>query len=791
MQLPYSWIKELVNIDWSPEELADRLTLSGAETEVEYLTEIPFDNIVIGEVLECGPVPESDHLSKCLVTDGTEKIPVVCGAPNVAKGQKIVLAKVGAELAGGFKIKKAKLRGVESHGMICSERELGISEDHSGIMVLDEKAPVGKPFFKTMGLDDAILKLDLTPNRADLMSAFGVARDVSCLSGKPMVRPEFEIDENSEKASDYVKVGIADPDACPRYAARIIKNITVKESPWWLQRRLMLSGIRPISNIVDIANLVMLETGHPLHAFDYDTFKRKEILVRRAKEGEKFTTLDGKEHTLNPDVLLITDGAAAVGVGGIMGGLDSEVTDGTRNILLEAAFFDSRTTRRGRQKLGITSEAQARFEKGADPNMVEYAINRAAALMAQLGEGELVSGIVDCYPKRIEPKKVTLRPDKVNVLLGTKLSKERMIEILRAIEFGVEDKGNLEVTVPTFTSDITREADLAEEIIRLEGYEAVPYIDENKGPLFAPYPEDEAFKDNIRKVLTGQGYDEVYSGGLADPKLLSSISDVENPIQVINPIAEDLKVMETTMLYTLFKSAGHNISHRNIDLQLFVVGKVYLPGDPPVENYQIGLLVTGGTSDSWLGKGRELGYFDLKGAIEALTCYCRLPELEYRPKTAKILVESTSHEILMGGQKIGVIGEVNSNIARLFDVKQKLFVGLLDFEELLAHRKGEAIYRPLPKFPAAPRDLAVTVNEGVKVGEIIAAIRKNGGHLLEIVTLFDLFRGKQIGEGKKSLAFSMIYRSPERSLEAEEVQAVHNRIADNLKKEFGAEIREG
>jgi len=794
MQVPLSWIKELVEIDWTAAELAERLTLSGAEAEVEYITDIPFDNfdnIVIGKILECNPVPDSDHLSLAIVDDGSTKVQVVCGAPNVAAGQKIVLAKIGAELKGGFKIKKAKLRGVESNGMICSERELGISDDHSGIMVLDEDAPIGEPFFKALGLDDPIIKLDLTPNRPDLMSAFGVARDAACLAGKKLKRPEFELQEISENANDKIKIGIDDPDACPRYGVRMIMDMKIGESPWWIRRKLMLCGIRPISNIVDITNLILMETGHPLHAFDYDKLKRKEILVRRAEEGEKFTTLDGKEHVMNPDVLLITDGKAPIGTAGIMGGLDSEVSNTTRNVLLEAAYFDSRTTRRGRQKLGIQSEAQIRFEKGADPNMVPFALDRASALMAQYAGGKILSGIVDCYPRKIEPARITLRPDKVNALLGTEISKKRMIELLEGIEFGVEDKGDLEVTVPTFTGDITREVDLIEEIIRLEGYDKIPEMGKNKGPLYAPYPVEDNFKDEIREVMTAQGFDEIYSGGLADPKMLSKVAEGERAVKVINPIAEDLTVMETSSAYTLLRAASHNISHRNMNLRLFVIAKVYIPGNPPKEKYELGLLVTGNTPDTWYGKGRELNFHHLKGAIETVLEVNRIPGLDFKEGTQKILQGTMSYDVMLGDRKIGYIGEINNKIAKAFGIKQKSYAAVLDSEILLAMRREEPEFRSLPRFPAAPRDLAVVVDENVKVGEMLAVIRKNGDQILEKVELFDLFRGKQIGAGKKSLAFSMIYRLPDRSLENEEVQKTHSKIAEALKKQFGAEVREG
>ena len=426
MQVPYSWIKELADIPWSAEELANRLTLSGTESEVEMLFGSEFDNICVGQIVELEAVEGSDHLKKAIVDSGDEKLQVVCGAPNAANGQKIILAKIGAVLKDGMKIKKAKLRGVESNGMICSERELGLSEDHSGIIVLDDDAPVGMPALEYLNLQDPVIELDLTPNRADMLSAIGVARDCACLAGTKLKRPEFALEESAEKTADYIKVSIDDPDACPRYAARLIRNVKIGPSPWWIKRKLILCGIRPISNVVDITNLVMMEYGHPLHAFDYNLFGRKEIKVRRAYEAEEFTTLDGKPHVLDPYVLMITDGERSVAAAGVMGGLDTEVSDKTTDILLESAYFNSMTIRKSRIKLGLVSESSTRFEKGADPNVVPAAINRAAYLMHKYAGGEVLSGIVDCYPKKINPVEIELRTERVNTFLGTKITEERL-----------------------------------------------------------------------------------------------------------------------------------------------------------------------------------------------------------------------------------------------------------------------------------------------------------------------------------------------------------------------------
>ena len=792
MQVPYSWIKELADIPWSAEELAERLTLSGAEAEVEELFKAGFENVCVGHIIELEPVEGSDHLKKAVVDSGDEHLQVICGAPNAAKGQKIVLAKVGATLKEGFKIKKAKLRGVESYGMICSEMELGMSEDHSGIIVLEDDAEIGRPALDYFGLDDPVIKLDLTPNRPDMLSAIGVARDSACLAGTKLKRPEFKLEESAEKASDYINISIDDPDACPRYAARIIRNIKIGPSPWWIKRKLLLCGIRPISNIVDITNLVMMEYGHPLHAFDYDLFKNKEILVRRAHEGEKFTTLDSKEHELDPRVLLITDGEKGVAAAGVMGGLDTEVTEKTRNILLESAYFDSITIRKSRQKLGMTSESSIRFEKGADPNVVPAAIDRAAYLMQKYAGGVVLSGIVDCYPKRMDPIRITLRPERVNSFLGTEISKDRIVKILTDLEYGVEDKGALEVLAPTHAPDVTREVDLIEEIIRIEGYDSIPFVERNSGPLVAVTRKDDELRSEIRRVMTSQGFDEAYSSGLADTDLLAKVMGNGQPqLKILNPIAEDLSVMQSSVIYSLLKSVSHNISRRNVNLRLFELGRGFLPGDPPQENEQLGLIITGASDSDWFTKPRNFDFYDLKGAIDVLVTGCRIPVPEFKYADRIPYMNGMSFDLKFEDRPAaGHAGMIDPEIAKAFDIKQPVFAALLDFETMLNMRNDDIQFRNLPRFPASPKDMAIVVDDDIQAGDIMKEIIKAGGKLLEEVKLFDLYRGKQVPEGKKSLAFAMVYRSDKGSLKSKEVIKLHSNIAEHLKKCFNAEIRE-
>ncbi len=635
MQIPYSWILELTDVNWSAHEMAGRLTLCGTAAEASKFLEETFENIIIGQIEELERVEGSDHLQKALVNTGSDKFQVVCGAPNAAKGQKIVFAKIGARLKGLGELKKAKLRGVESFGMICSEAELGISDDHSGIMVLEDNAPLGAPADEYLGINDHIFKFDLTPNRPDSLSAIGIARDVACLAGAKIKRPDYKLSESALKAADLVKISIDDSSACPRYAARIIKGVKISPSPWLIKRKLLLAGIRPISNVVDITNLVMLEMGHPLHAFDFRRFGKKEVLVRRGKLGEKFTTLDGKEHELTPDVLLITDGEKGVAAAGVMGGLESEVSADTADILLESAYFDSITIRKSRLKLGMTSESSIRFEKGADPNIVPEALNRAAYLIQKYAGGEVLEGIVDCYPRKIEPLTIRLRPSRVNAILGTSISTDRMANILTGLEFGVINKEILEVAVPTFRPDITREIDLIEEIARIEGYDNIPTADRNIGPLFTHIHADDRLKQSIREAMTAQGFDEIYSSSMADPKLLDVLCPEKSRIKVLNPIAEDLSVLQNTSLFSLLKAIANNYAQRNTDLRLFEIGKAFLPSDNadkrPREIEEVGIAISGKSTDRWFEHGREHDFYELKGALDSLIESTHNAAIEYRP----------------------------------------------------------------------------------------------------------------------------------------------------------------
>jgi phenylalanyl-tRNA synthetase beta chain len=793
MKISYQWLLELTGLDWSVEEVAERLTLSGSACEdIESMARY-MDKVVVGEVLEIHPVEGADKIVKTLVTDGSEKYDVICGAPNVAVGQKIPFAQIGAELAGDMKIRKAKIRGVESFGMICSESELGISEDHSGIMVLDESAKPGQALIDHLSFDDYILDLELTPDRADSMSAIGIARDLAAIAGVKLRYPEFELKETGDQASEVIKVAIDDVEACPRFTARIIRNVSTGESPWWMKRRLIASGMRPISNVVDVTNYVMLETGNPVHSFDLDRFASDQVLVRRASKAEKLRTLDDVEHKLTDEVLLITDGKRARAAAGVMGGHDSEVTDDTKNILLEVAYFSPPVIRRSRKSLGIISEASQRFEKGVDPNNLPTASARVSHLLHDLCGGEVLSGIVDCYPNEIKPHAVSFRPERCNKILGTSISAERMTEIFHGLEFSVNGSSPMEVTAATYRHDIVQEIDLIEEVARIEGYDAVPNATENVGPLFTPRHYRDRFETEVRQVLTGAGFDEMISHGLAHSKMSSALNPDVPQLRVMNPVSEELDIMRNSLVSTAVSVTRHNFAHRNMNLQMFEIGKAYFPPDEKgewIEEERLLLMATGESEGNWRDKPRTLDFHDVSGALSRLCEHFQWPTPEYEDGKVAFLDDEVSFTVRSGDTALGVAGLLSSKLGDRFDLKQPVYLAEVRLGELIEQGRADRRYHALPTFPAAPRDLAIVIDDTVRVGEMVARVSAVAGELAEEVRIFDLYAGKQIGGGKKSVGVSIVYRSPERSLKSSEVDEIQQDIVAMLKREFNAEIRE-
>ena len=793
MRVLYSWLRELTGLDWSPEEMAERLTLCGLSCEEVIHLGRNLDRVVVGEVIELHPVEGASKIQRAVVSVGEGRLDIVCGAPNVAVGQKVPVALEGARLEGGLEIRRARIRGVESAGMICSEAELGLSTDHSGIMVLDGELRPGTPLMEALDLDDYVFDLEITPNRGDAWSLIGVARDLAAVGGVTVRRPEFTLNESGVPAAETVSVEIEDPRDCPRFTARIIREVTVTSSPWWVRKRLLACGVRPINNVVDVTNLVMLETGNPIHAFDLGRFGSDRVLVRRARDGETLVTLDGQERKLTPEVLLITDGARPRAAAGVMGGEDSEVTLQTTDILLEVAYFTPSVIRKSRRALGIISEASHRFERGVDPNNVPFASARAAALFAELCGATPAPGYVDCYPEPIRPVTVSLRPDRCNRILGTALSVDRMRAILTGLEFDVGGQGTLEVTVPTFRHDITREIDLIEEVARIEGYDKIPDADRSIGPLFTPIHWRDRCIDELRQVMTGAGFDEIVGHGLADGNLADRLHPDLPRVRILNPVSEDLNIVRNSLVVGALPVVAHNVAHREVNLRLFEIGKAYFPpadGRDWYEELRLLVAVTGQTDGDWRTRPRPLDFYDVSGALQLVARHFHAPAFSFRDEGCSWLETAGSFAVYLGDRAVGYAGLVKQDLCRRLDIKQPVWLAEISIMPFIEGGRREVAFEPLPAFPAAPRDLALVIEESVRVEEVLRLVRETAGELAERVDVFDLYTGKQVGEGRKSVGISIVYRVADRSLTGEEIDAVQARILAVVKDKLGAEVRD-
>jgi phenylalanyl-tRNA synthetase beta chain len=791
MKVSYKWLKEFVDFDLSVEELSSRLTDAGLEVENITLVGRNLEKVVVGEIKKIFPHPQADKLSVCEVTVGTETLQMVCGAPNIIEKAKVPVALVGATLPSGIKITKSNLRGVDSYGMICSEKELNIGENEEGIMILDPELKVGESLTSALDLEDFILDIALTPNRPDWLSIVGVSREVAALCGTRLEHRKVSLHETEKPAQEMVKVEIEDPQACPRYAARVIEDVKIKESPFWLKRKLQSAGMRSINNVVDITNLVMLELGHPLHAFDYELFKQKKVVVRRAKDKEKFITLDQVERTLNQEVLLITDGMKPVAIGGIMGGLESEVSPNTRTILLESAYFDPKVIRRGRIFLGIATESSQRFERGADPNGVVKAIDRAGELLESLAGGKVLKGVVDSYPLPIHPVRINLRPQRVNNILSTNLESQQIKDMLSALDLSIRENHDLEVEAPTFRPDLVREIDLIEEIARIYGYGNIKTTLRAGGNLVTKIHWEDEVSLSIKEFLVGRGFFEMITNHLVDPDILNRLNPDAPAVTIQNPLSRDLSVLSTTLAYNLLSVVSRNKNHLEKNLRIFELGKVFVNrGDQlPEERLHLGIAISGDRSPRhWETKEAELDLYDLKGILEELFHYLFIP-FEITPGRSVLVNPDNCFYVQMNETKIGYLGGISKEILDVFDIKDKLFWAELDLEELFALIPQRREYSPLPKFPPVDRDIAVVVDEMLLSKEIIDKIKNVGGSTVEEVALFDVYSGKQIPAGKKSLAYSIRYRLKEKTLTDEEVEKIHQKVISELEKSFGATLR--
>ncbi|MFD4929114.1 phenylalanine--tRNA ligase subunit beta [Peribacillus butanolivorans] len=803
MFVSYKWLQDYVDLSGiNATELADKITKSGIEVEgVEKKSE-GLKGVVIGHVLEREQHPNADKLNKCLVDIGSENpVQIVCGAPNVDKGQKVAVATVGAVLPGNFKIKKAKLRGEESHGMICSLQELGfesklVSKDYAtGIFVFPNDAEVGKDALEELGLSDEVLELGLTPNRSDALSMLGVAYEVGAILGREVKWPVIENEEAAEKASDYISVKVEAKADNPLYIAKIIKDVKVGPSPLWMQTRLMSAGIRPHNNVVDITNYILLEYGQPLHAFDYDRFGSKEIVIRRAKDAEKVVTLDETERTLTPEHLVITNGNEPVAIAGVMGGANSEVKNDTTNIIIESAYFAGTVVRKASKDHGLRSEASARFEKGVDPARVREAGERAAQLIAQYAGGTILQGTAEVDELTMEPAVISITLEKINTLLGTGMTVSEVESIFKRLQFGVElDNETFTITVPTRRGDITIEADLVEEAARLYGYDNIPATLPIGSATPGQLTDYQIKRRKARRTLEGAGlYQAVTYSLTSQEKAAQFALETRESIRLAMPMSEERSQLRLSIVPQLLEVVKYNNARQLDSLALYEIGSVFFKQDGqelPEEKEHIAGAITGlWESHLWQGEKKPVDFYVAKGVIEALFDTLGLADqISYRQAKINDMHPGRTAEVLLNGEVIGFIGQVHPTVQKDLDIKET-YIFELSLKALAEAEVAPIAYETIPRYPSTTRDIALVVDKATKAGDIQSIIIKAGGKLLKEVGIFDLYEGERMEQGKKSIAYSLKYFDPERTLTDEDITKAHDNVLAAVKEKAGAELR--
>lgn len=798
MLVSIKWLKEYVDIQGlAPADLGEKITRSGIEVDAVIDRSHGITHVVVGYVKECVKHPEADKLSICQVDVGEETTQIICGAPNIAAGQKVIVARPGAKLPGDIKIKKAKLRGEESNGMICSLQELGIESKlvpkayAEGIYVLPEDAEVGSDVIVNFDLDDTVLELGLTPNRADAMSMLGVAYEVGAILSEEVKLPEISYTESSEQASSLLTLNIDSPQANPLYVAKVIRNVKVQESPMWLQQRLMAAGVRPHNNIVDVTNYVLMEYGQPLHAFDYDSLKTGNITVRHAKEGEMITTLDNAERKLSARNLVITNGEEPVALAGVMGGANSEVSDATTTIVLESAYFESGSIRQTSKDQNLRSDASSRYEKGVDPNRVIPAAERAASLIAELSGGEVLGGSVMFDKLDKEEKIVQVSPDFINARLGMKVSFEEMMRILKRLKFNTEAvNGQLVISVPTRRQDIQIEEDIVEEIARLHGYDEIPStlpeMETTPGGL-TPYQHKRRI---VRNYLEGAGLLQAITYSLTSSKSAQQFALAKTETtRLLMPMSEERSTLRQSLLPHLLESVSFNTARRSDSVALYETGAVFLKSDSDLldEEEHLAIAMTGLWLDnSWQGEKKMVDFFVLKGIVEGLAAKLGV-ELEFERGHMDGLHPGRTANIIKDGNRIGVIGQLHPSEQAARDLKETIVLEM-NLAVLLETESEALVYTPVPRYPSMSRDVAMVLSKIIEAGSIENTIRNAGGKLLKQVRVFDLYEGDNMEAGKKSVAFSLTYFDPEKTLTDEEVTRAHEKVLAAL-KDAGAELR--
>ena len=805
MDTPISWIKAYVpDLDCTPQEYADKMTLSGSNMESVTYLDKNLEKIVVGKIEKIEKHPDADKLIICQVNVGDETVQIVTGAPNVSEGDLVPVVLDGGRVAGGhdggknpedgIKIKKGKLRGVESFGMMCSIEELGSSRDmypeapEYGIYIFNKDVKPGDDAVEALGLRDAVVEFEITSNRVDCFGIIGLAREAAATFKKEFHPPVVTATGNNEDVNDYVKVSVEDTKLCPRYTARVVKNIKIAPSPEWMQRRLAAQGIRPINNIVDITNYVMEEYGQPMHAYDLDTIAGHQIVVKRAEKGQKFVTLDGQERTLDDSVLMICDGEKAIGIAGIMGGENSMITDDVKTMLFEAACFDGTNIRLSSKKVGLRTDASGKFEKGLDPNNAIEAMNRACQLIEELGAGEVVGGVVDVYTTVKEGRNIPFEPEKYNRLLGTDIAPETMLDYFKMLDLGYDKEKN-EILVPSWRQDLECDADIAEEVARFYGYDKIP----------TSLPSGEAttgklsFKLRVEKLARDIaefcGFSQAMTYSFESPKvfdklLLPADSPLRETVVITNPLGEDFSIMRTVSLNGMLASLATNYNRRNQNVRLYELGNIYLPKQTPVTELPEERM------QFTLGMYGEGDFYTMKGVVEELFDKLGMHEkAEYDPSDKKsFLHPGRQADIVYHGNVIGYLGEIHPTVAANYAIKERVYVAVLDMPYIVEYASFDRKYRGIAKFPAVTRDLSMVVPKEVLAGDIEKVFDEKGGQYLERYALFDIYEGAQIKRGYKSIAYTLTFRAQDKTLEDADIQNAMNKILKKL-EELGIELR--
>lgn len=800
MKVSIKWLKDYVDIDLTPAGLADVLTMAGSEVKGIQVIGGSWEKVVIGKITAVNPHPNADRLRLATIDLGSEQHTVVCGAPNLNIGDKVAFAHVGAQLMDGHsgelsRLKPARIRGVASNGMACSEKELGISDSHEGIMILPAEAPVGVPLADFLG--DAVLDLDITPNRPDCLSVIGLAREIAALTGKSLHLPEIGYEESAVPIEEKISVEVAAPDLCPRYCASLVTGVKVAESPRWMQQRLLVCGMRPISNVVDVTNYVMLEYGQPLHSFDYEQIRGKKIIVRRAADGEEIVTLDGTERILTGDMLVIADEKRAVAVAGVMGGANTEVIEYTKSILLEAANFNPASIHYTGRALHLPSEACMRFERGIRPELAPLALRRATQLLVQLGGGEVARGIADAYPGRKEQQHVLLTTGMVKRVLGIEFDIERIEKALKSLGFEcqrAERESGVRATAPYWRSDINQAVDLVEEVARFVGYDKIPTtMLGDPLPRQNPHPIVK-LRQVVGRCLTGYGFQEIMTYSLTGLEVLNKLypatGKIETqPLRMANPMTADQEYLRPNLRANLLTALSANRRHEDGGIRLFELGKVYIPRDkdlPDERDMVCGVMGGLRQEESWQSGNELIDFFDARGVVEGLLARAGV-EAGFEDYNDESLYPNKQAAVVIGGSRLGVIGELHPQVAGAFEITGPAYMFEIDLTALLPLTVKHGMFQPVPRFPAVVRDIALVVDAGIRHKRVKDIIR--GFSLVARVGIFDVYSGEQLPPGKKSLAYKITFQSTAHTLTDEEVNEVLKQILDRLSGELGAALR--